>query len=274
MGKLTEEEIRKIIKRASVFQKFSEQSPHNTAPFLKDDFNTIYEISDSLNLKRQFVNEALLEHEGIPIEDPISIDTGNQSDVEILAQANGIIDGGLLNELRAQLEYHFNTVGKIARRKNRVFWKAKPAGPSKFFDITSSPQLELENSKGSVKLKLTQNLRTYNKLFLPIAALSFGAFMMFASIVYGVADNDGVAPMLIISAMFLTGSFFFARFIKKKKLKRKESLKELMEILQQTIERRFRTSSSKEKKKERINIPDLDGFEEDITVTSSTKLKT
>ena len=60
MGKLTENEIRSIIKKASILQKFHDQSPYSTAPFLEDDFTTIYEISDSLNIKRQFVNEALL----------------------------------------------------------------------------------------------------------------------------------------------------------------------------------------------------------------------
>ncbi len=271
MGKLTDDEIRRIIKRASIFQKFHEQAPNRSEPFLENDYETVYEIGDSLSVDRQFIKEALIEHEGIPIEDPISVDTNSLSDAKVIAYANGSVDGGLLNELRAQLEYHFNTVGKVARRKNMLFWKATPAGPAKFFEVSASPELQIEQDKGRVKLSLSQNLRSYNKLFIPVAGITFGAFMLFAAAVFGQAGNDG-GPLLIFSALFLTASFFFSRFINKKKVKKKERLIELMEVLQQTIERRFRVGSQKQEKA-RIKVPDLDDIEVEEEVTLSEKAK-
>lgn len=272
MGKLTDDEIRSIIKRASIIQKFHEQAPNRHEPFIEDDYETIYEIADSVSINRQFIKEALLEHEGIPIEDPISVDTNNLSDAKILAYANGSVDGGLLNELKAQLEYHFNTVGKVSRRKNMLFWKAKPSGAGKYFDVSTSPELQIEQDKGRVKLTLSQNLRSYNKLFIPVAGVSFGAFMLFAAVIFGASGNDGSPPMLIMSALFFAASFFFTRFINKKKVKKKERLIELMEVLQQTIERRFRTGSKKPSKG-RINIPDLNDIEvqEEVTLGEKTK---
>lgn len=272
MGKLTDDEIRRIVKRASIFQKFHEQSPNQSEPFLEDDYETIYEIADSLSVNRQFIKEALIEHEGIPIEDPVSIDTNNLSDAKILAFANGSVDGRLLNELRAQLEYHFNTMGKVSRRKNMLFWKAKPSGAGKLFEVSSSPKIQIEQDNGRVKLTMSQNLSTYNKLYIAVAGISFAALMLFAAVVFGQTGNDGVPPMLILSGLFLTSSFFLSRFINKKKKKKKEYLIELMEILQQTIERRFKAGSLKQEK-EKIIIPDLEDIEAEEELTLGEKAK-
>ncbi|MEQ9264011.1 MAG: hypothetical protein RLN81_02235 [Balneolaceae bacterium] len=273
MGKLTEDEIRRIVKRASIFQKFYEQAPPRADNPLPEEDQTLYEIADSLNIDRHFVKEALIEHKGIALDDPIRIDTNSNHKVEIRAHANGALDGSLVNELKAQLEYHFNTIGAVSRRKNRIFWKAKPAGPSKFLATASSPELILEESNGRVKLTLKQSLKTLNKLLLPAFAAAFGGFMMISGGLFG-SGNDS-EPLIIVGSMFVAGAFLFSRFVKGRKNKRKEKLMELTEVLQQTLERRFRAGIPKEeKKKETISIPDLADIEieDEIEITPQKKV--
>ena len=273
MGKLTDDEIRLLIKRASVFQKFNEQSPHKDSVFNEEDYQTLFEIADNLNLDRKYIKEALIEHQGIESEDPIKVDTGNQTDVHVTAQANGSIDGSVLNEIRANLEYHFNTVGKITRRNKKIFWKATPSGPSRLFSITNSPELEISQKDNRVKFSIRQNLSSLNKLFIFPSLLSFGALMMLAAVLFDQVGGDGRIPMTIIPGFFLTASFFFSRFVRGRKAKRKEKLVELLGTFQQIVERHFLAGKSESKTKDRIKIPDLDDIEVEETVTLGEKEK-
>lgn len=273
MGKLTDDEIRLLIKRASVFQKFNEQSPHTDSVFNEEDYETLFEIADNLNLDRKHIKEALIEHQGIESEDPIKVDTGNQTDIHVTAQANGSIDGSVLNEIRANLEYHFNTVGKITRRNKKIFWNATPSGPSRLFSITNSPELEVSQKDNRVKFSIRQNLSSLNKLFVFPAFAIFISFMMLAAVIFDQVQGDGRIPMTILPGFFLAASYFFSRFIKKRKLKRKEKLVELLGTFQQIIERHFLAGKSETKSRSRIKIPDLDDIEVEDEVTLSEKAK-
>lgn len=273
MAKLTDEEIRHIIKRASIFQKFESQSPRKNDHFVDEDYETLFEIADSLNLDRNYIQEAIVEHFGVETEEPVSVDTNNQTDLKITATANGYIDGTIMNELRANLEYHFNTVGKVSRRNKKIFWKATPAGPSRLFTITNSPEIEISQKKERVHFTLKQSLNTLNKLFILPAIVTFAAFMMLSAIIFNQVQGDGFIPMFIVSSIFLTSSFFFSRFIKKRKLKRKERLIELLGNLQQSVERHFVAGRNKSSDPSRIIIPDLGDIEapEEVPLASKEK---
>ncbi len=273
MGKLTDDEIRLLIKRASVFQKFNEQSPNRNSVFNEEDYQTLFEIADNLNIERQHIKEALIEHQGIETEDPIKVDTGNQTDVHVTAQANGSIDGSVLNEIRANLEYHFNTVGKISRRNKKIFWNATPSGPSRLFSITSSPEMEISQKDNRVKFSIRQNLSSLNKLFVFPAFAIFISFMMLAAVIFDQVQGDGRIPMTILPGFFLTASYFFSRFIKKRKLKRKEKLVELLGTFQQMVERHFLAGKSETNTRERIKIPDLDDIEVEEELPLGKKAK-
>ncbi|GAB5410461.1 MAG: hypothetical protein BalsKO_28260 [Balneolaceae bacterium] len=273
MGKLTDDEIRLLIKRASIFQKFEQQSPHKSAQFVDEDYETLFELSDSLNIDRKYIQEAIVEYFGVEIKDPVSVDTNNQTDINITASANGFIDGSTLNEIRANLEFHFNTVGKISRRNKKIFWKATPSGPSRLFSITNTPELEITQKNTQVHFSLKQNLSTLNKLFVFPTLATLAAFMITSAVMFNQVDGDGFIPMLFFSALFATGSFFFIRFVKKRKIKRKKTLIELVGNLQQVVERHFRATSKKGAPKERIIIPDLDDIEAEEEVTLGNKAK-
>ncbi|MFV1884133.1 MAG: hypothetical protein ACMZ7B_06585 [Balneola sp.] len=273
MGKLTEEDIRRIIKRASVFQKFEAQAPANVQPFLDDDFETLYELADNLNIDRRHINSAIQESVGFEIEEPVSLDTGSSSEFKISGRSNGALDGASLNEIRAHLEYHFNTVGKISRRGKRVFWKANPSGFSRLFSITNSPEVQLYQNGNQVEIELNQNLSTLNKLLIPPFLAVIGAIFMLTAVVYGQVDGDGNVPMTIISLLFFGLGFIANRFVRRRKQKRKNALKDLVATIQQTIERNFLASKTPSKEKRRIKIPDLDDIEVEDEVTLGEKAK-
>jgi len=272
MGQLTNDEIKDIIRRASILQKFHEQSPNKVSSQYLDETEPIFEIGDSLKVKRHFIQEALLEYEGVQIDEPVMIDNNSASEVEILGYANGTIDGSLLNEIRAQLEYHFNTVGTITRRKGNIYWKAKPSFPAKLFTITRSPELELSEKKGAVKLTLKRNIKSLNKLYLPPIAFSLGAFMMISAVIFEVAGNEA-GVMLVVAGIFLAGSFGFSRFVRSLKHKKKRQLLELVETIQQIMERRFRAGRYKEEEKPKIDLEEFQQLSDEDDIEINQKLK-
>ena len=270
MGTLTEEEVKQVIRRASILQKYHEQySGTNKTEHPNEE---ILEIGDSIGIKRHFIQEALFELTGTPTEDPIQVDTGNNYLAEVKAYANGSIDSALLNELRAQIEYHFDTIGTISRRKGNVYWNAKPNFPRKIFEISSSPEVEFSEQKGRVTLKVTQSLKTINKFYAPAFIAMLGAFLMIAGLMFNTGSND-TAPFIIFSGIFSVFSFFYSRFITNKKLKRKKKLVELSETLQQIIERRFQAGKKSKREAPTISMDELDDLNEtdEINVSQRTK---
>ncbi len=275
MGKLTNDEIKEIIKRASILQKFHEQSLGARNSLHHDENDPIYEVGDSLNIKRHFIREALLEYEGIVIDEPVMVDNNSDTQVEILGYANGPLDGSSLNEIRAQLEYHFNTVGTISRRKGNIYWKAKPAFPSKLFEITRSPEFEIQEKNGRVKLTMRQSLKTVNKIYLPPLAFALGGFMMIAAVIFDSVPGNEAAPMFIVGGMFLAGSFAFSRFVRSIKRRKKRKLLELVETIQQGLERRFRAGRYKDIQKPEIDLEEFQHLDDtdDIEITMNSRIK-
>ncbi len=275
MGKLTNDEIKEIIKRASILQKFHEQSLSLNQELSKNQEDPVFEIGESLNIKRHFIQEALMEYEGITIEEPVMIDNDSDTQVEILGYANGSVDGSTLNEIRAQLEYHFNTVGSLSRRKGNIYWKAKPAFPAKLLEITRSPELEISEKNGRIKLTMRQSLKTVNKLYLPPLAFTLGGFMMIAALIFDSVPGNETAPMLIVGSMLIAGSYGFSRFVKSIKRRKKKKLLELIETIQQGLERRFRAGRYKEQEKPKIDLEDFQDLDDlsDIQIDQDVRIK-
>lgn len=275
MGKLTDGQIRQIIQKASLLQKFEEGSSSYKPTDESEETERLFEISDELGIPRKFVFEAYLESNGIPVQEPLVIDNNDFSSTEVIGFAHGAIDPGLFNELQAQIEYHFNTRGKISHRRNKVIWKAKPVGPSKFIALSNSPEVEFEQVEGSTKIRVTQSFKTLNKLYLPAIAAAFGGFMMFSGAAFGEFGND-VAPPMIVSLLILTGSFLYARFVKGRKNKKKKNLQELTETLQGKIERHSKAAANHQEKETHsrdIEIPENEYKSDIIDKISSPKVK-
>ncbi len=255
-----------------MFQKFYGGSYPASESSLVKDYPDLFEITDSLQLNRGAVAEALLEYGGVPVDEAVILDAGF-GQAEVLGFARGQLSPDLVNELRAQAEYHFNTVGKISVRKGKTTWTAKPSGPSKLIAYLNSPEIILEEGHGSIKIRIKQSLKTYNKFFAPAIAAALGGFMLIAANMFGAIGDDGVAPSLVVSALLLTASFLYSRFVNGRKNKRKKALAELAETLQQTIERRHHVSQ-RSSASEVIPLADREDSEEAVNHTEQNRVRT
>lgn len=270
MGKLSEEEIRNIIQKASLLQKFREQPSSVKLDTSNVEIRELYQITDDLGIDRTLVAEAYMEASGIPVQEAFSVDNGDINTAEIIGFAKGAIDDALLKELKAQIEYHFNTMGTIKHRRNKITWKAKPVGPSKLIAASNSPEVQFEQIDGNTKITAKQSLKTHNKFYLPAFASTFGAFMMIAYTIYFPMEIEFI-PMLLAAGGILLVTFFYAKFVGKRKKKKKEDLKSLTETLQTKIERRLKSTAAEKSKPSNtseIEIPE-DTFEEENEAKSS-----
>lgn len=253
----SEDEIKRIIQKAQLLQKFGDDLSSEVKD-LPEDIGHIYKIAEDLNIPKKYVYEAYLEHSGISIHEPIIVDNNDQTTTEIVGFAHGSINKPLLNELKSQVEFHFNTLGEVSHRRNKTVWKAKPVGPAKLFASASSPEVEFEQMDGSSKITVRQSLKTLNKLYLPSLLAGFGGFMLLAAVIFDRVGND-TGPALIFSGLIIAASLGFAKFVKGRKTKKKTNLKELTETLQGKIERHFKASFiTSEKTKQKIEIPEPD----------------
>lgn len=274
MSMFSEDEIRKIIQKAQLLQKFGESSPSEEND-LPDGIGRIYEIAEELNIPKKYIYEAYLEHSGISIHEPIAVDTNDFNSTEIVGFAHGSINKKLLNELKSQIEFHFNTLGEISHRRNKTVWKAKPVGPAKLFASSTSPEVEFEQVDGSTKITVKQSLKTLNKLYLPGLLTGFSGFLLLAAVIFDRAGND-TAPALIFSAIIIAASLGFTQFVKGRKIKKKTNLKELTETLQGKIERHFKAEAIDQEKGTRsgeIEIPENEYEEENVDGSSKPKMK-
>lgn len=242
MSNLKEEEIQRIVNRATMFQKFYGSSAQQPVSKLEKEYPHLFEITDSLNLDRAFVCEALLEHQGIPVEEPMMLDAGFNN-AEAIGFSSGDLNPETLKELRAQVEYHFNTIGELKHRKNKTIWKATPRGLARFISSQNSPEVHLELSGNMLKIIAQQSMKTVNKLYFPSLVAAFGSVMFFAASVFGQMGGDEEVG-IILSVIFGAFSFIYSRFINRRKQKRKNRLIDLVERLQQILERRQKVSLS------------------------------
>lgn len=268
MANLTEEEIGRIVRRARMFQKFYGISGYNSSSSFENEYPDVYEITDSLNLSRASVTEAILEFRGIPVEEPFILDAGINN-AEIVGFANGEIDTETLKELKAQIEYHFNTAGEIKHRKNKTIWQAKPNGFSKILASRNSLEISFDQTAASIRIQAKQSMKTVNKFYAPVVIGVFIATMFLGATMFGEMGNDEEVG-IIMAGLFGSASYLYSRFMKKRKQKKKNNLVDLVERLQQIIERRRKAASVVEGL---ISIPEEDSTFEEIEVSSSQKTK-
>ncbi len=256
MGKLREEEINKIVRRATLFQKFYGSPSYKSESKLESEYPDLFEITDSLKLKRAFVAEALIEHQGIPVEEPFILD-GGLSEAKVVGFANGQIDPETAKELKAQIEYHFNNRGEIKHRKGKTIWKAMPDGFSRFIATHNSPEVTMEQTGQAIKIQARQSLKTFNKFYFPMLVGIFAAIMFFGASVFGAMESEEEVG-IIMAGIFGFGSFLYSRFMKRRKQKRKDKLVDLVDRLQQILERRRKAGTLA---KPAISIPEADEYE-------------
>lgn len=273
MGKLSEVDIRRIVQKASLLQKFGEGSSSIEPDTDDSDLQQLYSLTDDLGIDRTFVYEAYLEQGGIQVQEPILVDHPDFNMAETMGYAKGSLDKGVLNELRGQLEYHFNTMGNFSHRRNKIVWNAKPSGISRYIASSNSPEADFIEHGDGVEIRLRQSLKTTHKLYVPNVILFIIGFMMFAGGVIGQDPTDST-PLMVIGGLFVFGSYLFSRFVANRRNKKKKKLTEITEILQRSIERRLKAKITRpdmeEEHEGRIVIPEEEHEEGEAKNSHST----
>ena len=238
----SDREIRLILNRALELQQRIDGATMLAEPETKLSLEDIQEIARDSGLSTEYVRQAAMEYEGIPVEEPLFLDTGDDHRVELLGFANGGLDQKTWAELRALIEYHFNSPGLVSRRPNGISWKADPKGISKYLKTQQSPMVEVKSSGKYSSIRFSQDLKTYNKLKYPgYAALAAAA--LFFSIMITENPNE-VLTIFFALAFFLGMAKLFFAWSKRKKQKAKEQMKKTMEKLQSIITRRSFTAEA------------------------------
>lgn len=253
MGLYNEQDIKAILNRAIQLQQRSSGAESISESSEKLSLEEIEEIAKDAGVYPDFVREAALEYEGIPVEKPLFIDTGDRSKIELLGYAKGKLDKRTWAELRSIIEYHFDSPGKVKKHLHSIIWRAQPQGILKYLHSRKSPVVEISSSANKSTIKIKKSLKTHNKLLWPAYAALGGAAMLLA-----VAMME--APeALVFSAVLLVVAKGFHYWAKNKIKKVREQLIDTMEQLQTIITRRFSASEkvdSKEMQKPVLNIPE------------------
>lgn len=255
MDSYNERDIKAILNRALELQQHYTDIPGIPAHREELTFEDIKEIARELGVSTDFVKEAALEYEGIPVEEPLFLDTGNNYEVELIGFARGELDEKTWTELRTVIEHHFNCSGKVKRRPHSIIWKAEPTGISKYTHIRKSPVVEVSTSNNRSTVRIKQSLKTFNKLLYPAYTALLGSAMM----VGGLVGSGGDAGAFLTVAALLAGTAkLFHSLTQNRKQKVREQLKDFTEQLQTIVTRQFKALSNSEQsvENEMISIED------------------
>lgn len=250
-----ETDIRKILNRAFELQSRREESAGGSMPVdQKLTLEEIEQIARELDLPAEYVRHAAMEYEGIPTKEPLFIETDGPHKVELLGFVNGRPDQKAWAELRAIIEYHFDSPGKVRRRPDGITWEARPQGVLKFLHTRKSPRVEIKSSGDSSTIRIRQNLKTYGRLLYPAYASLAGAAMLVA-----VAMTESAPEVLFMSAFLVGTAQIFRFFSDRKKRKTREHLKDMMEQLQTILTRRSSAAELAETGwTDRLHVPEED----------------
>lgn len=262
MDSYTERDIKAILNRASELQQRYASYPGLSSSRHKLTFEDIQEIAKDLGVSADFVREAALEYEGIPVEEPLFLDTGNNYEIELIGFARGELDEKTWTELRAVIESHFNCPGNVKRRPHSIIWKAQPKGISKYIHTRKSPVVEVSTSNSRSTIRIKKSVKTYTKLLYPSYAAFVGAAMMLGALLN---SGSNAAPFLIITALLLGTAKIFHNWTNNKKQKARENLKDFTEQLQTIVTRQFIASAQADQSDEK----DIISIEEGVTPAKS-----
>ena len=261
MSTYDQHDIKAILNRAAELQQRSSGSDSISESNEHLTLSEIEEIARDAGVSPDFVREAALEYEGIPVEKPLFIDTGDYNKLELIGFAKGKLDKKTWAELRSIIEYHFDSPGKVIRRPDGIQWKAQPKGILKFLESRKSPEVEIETENQRTSIRIRKSLKTVNKFYLPSIASLLTAFFILSATMMGEMGND-VGAGLIIFGLFIALAELLRKWVKRKKNKRRDQLQDLMQQLQTIVTRRFKASKEQTENRERpeifTDIPDAE----------------
>ncbi|MEX1268234.1 MAG: hypothetical protein WEA56_04470 [Balneolaceae bacterium] len=111
-----EKDLKTIFTRAIEIQNRTKGSDLISGTGQRLSLEEITDIARESGLSPEYVRQAAAEFEGIPIEKPFFIDTGNNYETELLGFAKGELDQKTWAELSSVIEHEFDSSGNVERR--------------------------------------------------------------------------------------------------------------------------------------------------------------
>lgn len=237
----SDKEIKKIISRAYELQNRSEGSTQATDTEQKLSLEEIEEVAKEAGVSAEYVRQAAIEFEGVPVEEPFFLDTDKTCEIELVGFAKGDLTKKTWAELRSIIEYHFDSPGQVKRRPKGIVWKAQPKGVLKVLHTRKSPVVEVSSTGTKTTIRIKQDLKTIHRLLLypAYAALAGAAVVAGISLVEGPEGFFFSAGLLAVAKLFHSWS-------NRKTSKARKKLKDLTEQLQTIVTRRFTAAENRE----------------------------
>jgi hypothetical protein len=230
-----DKDLKTILSRAIQIQTQNEGNGSLSGSIEKLSLSEIEEIARESGLSPDYVREAAIELEGIPIEKPFFLETDKSHEIELLGYAKGAIDQKSWAELRSVIEEDFKTSGVVRRYSDGIQWTVKPAGIFKIFKSMNSTCVELQYSGFRTVIRIKKKLKLYRRLLYPAYASLAGSVMLFAILLQNGNTNIilGIAAFLGIAKLF----FNWANHVKEKS---KSNLQDTLSQLQTIINRKHK----------------------------------
>lgn len=232
-----DKDLKTILARAVEIQNRTKGSDLISGSQEKLSLEDIEEIARESGLSPEYVRHAAVELEGVSIEEPFFLDTGNNHDTELLGFATGRLDQKAWAELRSIIEQEFGSFGRVNRRAGKIIWTAKPTGIFKSLRSGKTPSVEIKTSGYKSAIRIKKSLKSFNKLLYPGYAALVGSIMMFTLML----DTNDVSIFFAIAALLGISRLFF-KWRDNLKAKSKEKLRDTMAQLQTIITRRYTAS--------------------------------
>lgn len=243
-------DIHTILKRAIQLQGEKDRFAGSAGSAENLTLEEIEQIARESGVNAEFVRQAVLEYDGVPVDEPLLIDTGNRRLTEILGFAKGEINKKTWTELVAEIENQLKARGSVKRRPDRLTWVEDVRGFKKFSPLSTPARVDISMKSGQRSIRLRKKLPL--QIFLRgISLFGFGlAAFLLSLILSGQANAYNVPPFLIFSVLSALGGFGVWKLAERLRERAKQNYKDMIESLQTIVTRNHQASdgfSSSEK---------------------------
>jgi hypothetical protein len=264
-----EKDIHTILKRAIQLQGEKEGFLGASGSYEDLSLEEIEQIARESGVSPEFVRQAVIEYDGVPVEEPLLIDTGNRRVTEILGFAKGEINKKTWTELIAEIEKQLNTKGSVKRRPDRLTWVEDVKGVKKIFPLSAPARVDISLKSGQRSIRLLKKLPM--QIFLRgISLFGFGmAAFLLSLILSGQGSTHNVPPILIFSTLLALGGIGVWKLAERFRESSKQRYKDLVESLQTIVTRNHQASDTYTSSEKVIDT----NFEKEESKEEKVKLK-
>ncbi len=264
----SEKDLKAIVSRATALQREAgELNFEAVGSGQKLTQEEVEHIASEAGLSPAYVKQAMLEFEGIPLEDSFFIETFDKNQIEIAGYAPGKADRESVTEIMSLIRAHYKMEGEVDVKTDGLLWSDKGSGDSA---LPSSPRklVQVSSTGGRLRIRIREKVRWRRLPDIP-AWMCLIAIVLIAQQM--LVENEA-APLF---AIIIAGAFslLFFNWTEKLKAKARKKMSRLMKDIQQAMVRR-QAGRVETAKTDKTIIPDSDaGFREEEGADTPASLK-